>query len=420
MAPPLPTLEEAHATHIHTKRHIPKSARGPWGGACADSVTLVCDRVTSGLDATEACSALFIMPRVTLPAAPKGRGAGAAQNQAADTKDRLRRWRAGEGGQMWTDLTTQPRGGARAGRRKKQADPTQPERNVARASTLAQEGQYTRALQALLSQGMDQVSGQAIQAMESKHPRPASPPTLPPEPNGTPPLIVSSAQVRDAIFSFHPGTAPGPSGLRAEHLKEALSSRAHGQAARLLVALTRLVNLMLAGKLPTLVAPFLNGGNLFAAVKKDGGFRPIVVRDVLVRATSKCATKAVAARAEAYLAPLQLGVGVRGGCEATVHATRHILQDTTIHHSDKWLLQVDFSNAYNSVDRTAMFAAVRDKFPDLSHWIEWSYSQPSHLNFGKGVIWSAQGCQQGDPASGLAFSLTLQPLIKKLGDIQPP
>ena len=52
-------------------------------------------------------------------------------------------------------------------------------------------------------------------------------------------------------------------------------------------AITGLVNCMGGGKVPAQVAPYLCGAGLFAAVKKDGSFRPISVGENLRRLTSK-------------------------------------------------------------------------------------------------------------------------------------
>ena len=48
-------------------------------------------------------------------------------------------------------------------------------------------------------------------------------------------------------------------------------------------------------------------------------------------------------RAVAFFVPNQLGVGVRGGCEALVHSVREVLDL----YPNKMLLQVDLINAFN-------------------------------------------------------------------------
>ena len=80
--------------------------------------------------------------------------------------------------------------------------------------------------------------------------------------------------------------------------------------------------------------------------KKDGGIRPIAVGEILRRLTSKCAARCVADKAADILAHLQLGVGVRNGCEALVHALRAVLDERD---AETYIMQVDFKNAFMSV-----------------------------------------------------------------------
>ena len=119
-----------------------------------------------------------------------------------------------------------------------------------------------------------------------------------------------------ALKSFKPGSAPGPSGLRAEHIKAAVSSLTPNRAQRAISTLTNLVNALATGRLPPSIAPHFFGANLFAALKKDGGFRPVAVGETLRRLTSKGYAFEVSSRAADLLKPLQLAVGVKGGCES--------------------------------------------------------------------------------------------------------
>ena len=89
--------------------------------------------------------------------------------------------------------------------------------------------------------------------------------------------------------------------------------------------LTRLVTVMAGGAVPEEVAPFLCGARLHAAAKKSGGIRPIAVGNLLRRLVGKCAATKLQDRAAAHFSPHQLGVGVRGGCEAIVHTVRKAL-----------------------------------------------------------------------------------------------
>jgi len=84
-----------------------------------------------------------------------------------------------------------------------------------------------------------------------------------------------------------------------------------------------LVNLLLNGELPEYVREVIFGGSSIALQKKNGDIRPIAVGYTLRRLAAKCANVCViASPTVASLAPLQLGVGVPGGAEAAIHATR--------------------------------------------------------------------------------------------------
>jgi hypothetical protein len=50
-----------------------------------------------------------------------------------------------------------------------------------------------------------------------------------------------------------------------------------------------------------------------------------------------------------------------------------ILKKTNIPTVNKWVLQVDFVNAFNLVDRETVFRELRQHFPELSAWVELSY-----------------------------------------------
>ena len=97
------------------------------------------------------------------------------------------------------------------------------------------------------------------------------------------PLQMSIELVRDGVNSFAPGSAGGPSGLRPQHLKDCISRAASEAGNKALTAITSLVNIILAGLVPSEIAPVLSSANLFALKEKDGGVRPIAVGETLRR-----------------------------------------------------------------------------------------------------------------------------------------
>ena len=108
-----------------------------------------------------------------------------------------------------------------------------------------------------------------------------------------------------------------------------------------------------------------------------------------------------------YFVPLQVGVGVSGGCEAAVHAARRFLSGMP----EGWVMvKLDFSNAFNSLHRRAILEAIASRAPDLYRYCHASYAAPSSLIFGEFEISSEEGIQQGDPLGPLLFCLCVQPL----------
>ena len=194
--------------------------------------------------------------------------------------------------------------------------------------------------------------------LQAKHPRatPARPALVA---LGPPPLpAVPELGVEDvvhAIRSFSRGSAAGPTGLRGDHLREALGS-AHGD--EMAVNLADVVMLLARGHALLEVAPHLAGATLHALPKGADDVRPIAVGETLRRLTAKCLCNDVRVPARDFLCPLQVGVATRHGTEAVVHTARQWVQ----RHAgipDQVLLKIDFSNAFNTVDRAALLRETR-------------------------------------------------------------
>ena len=101
-----------------------------------------------------------------------------------------------------------------------------------------------------------------------------------------------------------------------------------------------------------------------------------------------------------------------------VHATRATLEDESIPMEEKWSLQVDLRNCFNQGDRGAMFQEVREHFPQIARFVEAAYGQNSHLNFGDSTIFSTTGTHQGCPLAPLLTALTIQPVAKKVQEVE--
>ena len=208
--------------------------------------------------------------------------------------------------------------------------------NARWARRAVQDGIYSKAIKALTSVGLASPSPEVLKEMLEKHPQAPSP------------LI-------QCLFLFlslsHPfltqsnlfpmAPAPGPSGLRPNHLREAVCCPSPDRAAQVLTSLTCFVNTLASGRTPSSILSHLCGATLLACQKKNGGLRPIAVGEVLRRLISKCLATASRHTANCTLSPLQLGVRVKGGCEAIIHSVTQLLASTPPNRS--WTLLLDLS-----------------------------------------------------------------------------
>ena len=233
--------------------------------------------------------------------------------------------------------------------------------------------------------------------LSALHPQ-RPPPEVPPPPPG-PAHQVDLASLDRLVAGLPSRSGPGPSGLRYEHVRQCWG------VAQFRSALLNWINMLLAGECPR--SPPLLTCRLVALAKPGGGVRPVAVAEVLLRLADMAAVAALNPAARA-LAPLQLGAGLKGGIDAArwaTHAAAH--QDPT-----RVVVALDFTNAFNCLDRTAMLKAVAERAPAALAYSNWKYASPSPLVWsspqGSTVLESSTGVRQGDPCGPALFALGLQ------------
>lgn len=223
---------------------------------------------------------------------------------------------------------------------------------------------------------------------------------------GHPAYQTTEAVVMKMIRSFPAGSAAGSDGFRPQHLMELVQSSDAGSA--LLTAVTSFVNLLLDGSCHEDFRHVFFGGRLIALHKKSGGIRPIAIGCTWRRLSAKCANAFACEKLVSMFCPRQVGVAVKGGCEAAVHATRRYMDHMPLDHV---VAKLDFYNAFNCMDRCYMLNQVAEVIPELYKFCCLSYGQSSTLQFGDYIISSEVGVQQGDPLGALLFCIGLHPIL---------
>ena len=271
-----------------------------------------------------------------------------------------------------------------------------------------EEGNVTAAVRILCSEDSPADYSQFVFAeLQAKHPQQSSGPRLHPPPDHFIAYQATESEVLRAIRSFPAGSAAGTDGFRPQHLLELVLTRDAGPS--LLTACTSFINMILDGSCHRDFVHIFFGGRLIAISKKGGGIRPIVIGNTLRRLASKCASSFASEKLKAYFAPKQMGVAVSGGCEAAVHATRRYLAELP---QDHVVVKLDFTNAFNCLDRSHMLQRVAEEVPEIYKFCHLAYDRPSTLQFGDYTILSQVGAQQGDPLGGLLFCLEIHPLLE--------
>lgn len=319
---------------------------------------------------------LLMLPKCVLCAPNRG-GRRHRKAAGAYTLDRLHRWQEGDRLGLWETRPTRP---AANGQR------PSPEQRRALATSLAREGFDRKACAASVSNGLCPPTAETVEALRALRPQQPPPPVpalndLPLAPEVAPDLVAR------CLRAFPADTAPVPSGLRVQHLKDAAVA---GSQDAFFSHLAAAVALLAQGRAPDFVVPVLAGAGLVALPKPKGGVRPIAVGEILRRLTGKCLMALVRDEARSYFYPAQLGVAVPGGVEIAIHTAR-AWYDRHQCSTQKVALKLDFSNAFNTVHREAVLSALTANFPSLSRWAIWCYRQPSRLQFNDWVVESSSG-----------------------------
>ena len=408
-------------------RHVPRGARTAWAGTLA---TIVNDLAST--PSWEALQRLFLFPRWCLMV-PVRAGKSHRRDLASYVTRRCNEFLALSPSEAWArlpDPAIRPPEPRMTRRRaswisRDASNPTAPldDATLRAIRTFVEEGAPGKAVNLLLSEGCHNPKDPGVLAkLQALHPS-ASPPSEGTGSHAADPehmwhdLESRRERLRAldrAIRDFPPASAAGPSGLRPQHLQDAIKTAEHGATQRLLIALDRLALQCESGHIHDRIAEWLCASRLVPLKKKGDGVRPIAIGDTLRRLFGKRLMRAEdTVRALATLRPHQLGFNGQGACEmagTTLQACIDALGPT-----GNWAcLSIDIINAFNTIDRNAILASLRTRAPHLVPWAQKSLGQPTLLFCANHTISSEQGVQQGDPLGPLLFAMGIQPAIEKV------
>lgn len=387
---PAPSLDQVFSARVPVLRSVPPAA----APAVAEALEAALRRLSA---APSTWAAVLSFAKCVLSVPSRG-GAG---HTASTLRRRCRQFSEGHIGELWAEaLAPRPCVG------RPPPDPDAVARRQARA------GEYQRAMRTLSGAPPLVPSLGTLEALRALNPPGAAPhvPAAPPADDWSfsPPLVVK------ALRRFRRGSAPGPSGLSAAHLLQLLSVPSGNLAS----ALAGVVSAVANGAVPAAIVPFLFGARAVALPKPAGGVRPIACGEVLRRLAGKLLADATADDAAALLLPTgQVGIGVPGGAEAVARGAQEICTwytsgDPSV--ASRVVLQLDFRNAFNLVDRDRVLAAAARHMPRLFRYAAAAYAGEAHLFHGPDMLASQRGTHQGDPLGGLLFSLPLADLMREV------
>jgi hypothetical protein len=332
----------------------------------------------------------------------------APSSQKKYSKSLLDKWEAGAEGRR--ELVADVIKPARPRLKRKDSKGSQKLLNHRRCIGLTAIGRFSDAMQSLLSNGVSEVKGDVLDTLKAKHPERLdvhNPRPPPPEP-----MTVGEEVVTKTVSNFKKGSACGSDGLRSDHIQAFIKGDSVASQ-KFKTTLTSHVNLLLSGRFPPMLAPFIAGAPVTALTKPDGGIRPIAVGEFLRRLTSKVVVASVKNVVIPYLNPHQVGVASKCGIETALFQFERVVREKGL-DSGFCSILFDFENAFNLCDRQKMFDIVREKIPGAAAWVEFCYESEALLFAGDHILKSSVGVQQGDPLGPLLFSLLLHTLVLEI------
>ena len=394
----LPSLAEVSSCSVDTMKKLPKKVMAHWTRSFTRLMTAAMFQ-----NSIAAWTLVAMFPKCVSPMATRGGTNKGGPTNAERVEANLKQWDAGEYSVLWSRASH-----AHAHRRGKASASATDAKRAARCVDLAQDGQYSRAMAALVSEDLAPANEATHEKLKDKHPCLVKEPPLLQPPKTS--AAVPETTVAEGLRSFGKGTSGGTMGLRPEYLLAALHQTT---PVGFLTTLTKVVNWFKDAKVPLAVQPHFAGARLTALSKKNRDIRPIAAGEILRRLVSKCMCIMHKEAAAQHFKGFQYGVATPAGAERMIHFVRKTMAAHEL-DTDWVVLKVDLKNAFNCVSRARILELVLAHAPDMYHWVDWCYRTSSVLTFSDFRVASREGVQQGDPLGPFLFSLVIHDLILRI------
>ena len=467
-------IREANKTEIRIISDIPPLLRRLWSRC----VSTTLESFLSARSDTESFKALESWTKLkSVLVLPVKGGSRRKRSTYKHYEKRMVQWIAGLHDLCWDDAKAIERDRKRNQRRSTtiKKNPTDPyhrnesenkntreetilKRKFDRAKRFVNVGEYSQAMNSILSNGTAPITDSVLDQLAKKHPprlntvvRP-SPTTYESEfkespndmdmdidsemkdhtaPSTTertgaheamdntglsfPSISVSRDDILQAASSAKRYTSGGLQQITPWHLKRAMQSMSDDDCA---MKAALLVTRWGRGDYSTSLGELMAESKLIALYKdeKKIDVRPISVGCALRRLLTKAYCARTRARIKSLVQDTQLGV-LKGGYEIGVHTMRSLC--TVAEHNNEGILLLDFANAFNTVDRKLMILLTAKDCPELANLTWWLYKMEPQLVTSRGdIIRSSSGTQQGCRLSNPLFALTMQYIGEKLQGIK--